>query len=211
MILDYLVRITIVLRGSGRRTRLQKADERFEPEEHEDLQKHLTIIILARPEFSKEQIEPTPLSEVQQRLILCNLKRRNRFLYAQRHSKWLNPVTTGHPSQPRPIEIHSANNREAAEQTQKSLMPIAKHLSEDPGASMNPAIRTGTSLSAISESLALPQALTPAPSISIVMSSTVMNLKYPRPPRRREDALVFTCPCCCQVYPVTLSEENRWK
>lgn len=208
MMLDQLARIAVAVRRSGRRSRLQKADQRFKSEEHEGLQKHLITVLLARPEFSKEQIEPSKLSEVQQRLIYCNLKRRNRFLYAQQHSKWLDPDAAGRPSQAQAIETIGTCppiGGEAAKEKQK------KPSSEAADARINPTIRTGTSASAVSDSLALPRALIPAPAASTIMSSTVIDIKYPSPPKIKEGARVFTCPCCCQTLPVALSEENRWK
>jgi hypothetical protein len=214
MMLDQLARIAVAVRRSGRRSRLQKADQRFKSEEHEDLQKHLITVLLARPEFSKEQIEPSKLSKVQQRLIYCNLKRRNRFLYAQQHSKWLDLDTAGRPSQAQAIETigtRPPTDGEADKEKQKPLPLIAKPSSEVADARINPTIRTGTSASAVSDSLALPRALIPAPAASTVMSSTVIDMKYPSPPKIKEGVRVFTCPCCCQTLPVTLSEGNRWK
>lgn len=214
VMLDQLARIAIAVRRSGRRSRLQKADQRFKLEEHEDFQKHLITVLLARPEFSKEQIDSSKLSEVQQRLIYCNLKRRNRFIYAQQHSKWLDSDTAGRPSQVQAIksvETHSPTDEEAAKEKQKSLPPIVKPLSEAADARINPTIRTGTSASAVSDSLALPRASIPAPAASTLMSSTVIDLKYPSPPKVKEGARVFKCPCCCQTLPLTLLEENRWK
>lgn len=214
MMLDQLSRIAVAVRQSGRRSRLQKADQRFKPEEHKDLQKHLITVLLACPELSKEQIDPSKLSKVQQRLIHCNLKRRNRFLYAQQHSKGLDPDTAGRLSQAQIIEImgtRPATNEESAKKNQMSLPLITKPPSEAADAPINPTIRTGTSASAVSDSLALQQALEPAPATSTIMSSTVIDLKYPRPPKRKDGARVFTCPCCCQALPVTLAEVNRWK
>ena len=214
MMLDQLARIAIAVRRSGRRSRLQKADQKFKREEHKDLEEHLITVLLARPGFSKEQIHRFKLSEVQRHLINCNLKRRNRFLYAQQHSKWLDADTTGPPSQAQAIETietRPQTHGEAAKEKQKSLPLIAKPSSEATDAPINPTIRTGTSASAVSDSLDLPRALTPAPAVSTVMSSTVTGLKYPRPPKGKEGARFFTCPCCCQTLPVTLSEENRWK
>jgi hypothetical protein len=211
MILDQLARVAVAVRRSGRRSRLQKADQRFKPAEHEDLQKHLTTILLARPEFSEEQIHASKLSEVQQRLIHCNLKRRNRFLYAQQHSKWLNTDAAGRLSQEQAIETRPAVGGESTKEKQKSLPLTTKPSSEAAAALINPTVRTGTSASAVSDSLALPRALLLAPATSTIMSSTVINLKYPRPPKIEKGALVFTCPCCCQVLPAAFSEGNRWK
>lgn len=220
MILDQLARIAVAVRRSGKRSRLQKADQRFKAEEHKDLQQHLITMLslLARPRASNEEIDPSKLreeiylsklSEVQQRLIHCNLKRRNRFIYAQQHSKWLDPGTAGRLSQPqtsKAIGTRPANDGEVAKEEQKSLETPVHEAADAP---INPTIRTGTSASAVSDRLDLPQI--PVPAASTIMSSTVIDLQYPHPPKRKETARIFTCPCCCQALPVTLSEKNRWK
>jgi hypothetical protein len=150
------------------------------------LQQHLITILLARPEFSTEQIDSSKLSEVQQRLIHCNLKRRNRFLYAQQHSKSLDTDPARRLSQAQSIKTTGnclANDGESAMEKRKP----------------------------VSDTLTSQQALTPTPATSTIMSSTMIDLRYPHPPRRKEGAHVFMCPCCCKVLPVTLSEGNRWK
>ena len=215
VILDQLARIAVAVRLSGRRTRLHKADQRFRLEEHKDLQEHLVTILLARPEFSNEQIDSSRLNEVQQRLVYCNLKRRNRFLYAQQHSKWLENTNTARlPSQVQPIKsikIPSQTKRDTAKEKQKSPPPSAKSSSGAADVPINPTLRTGTSASAVSGS-PLPRILIPPPAASTVMSSTVVNLKYPSPPKVKHGARVFKCPCCCQTLPLTfLEEKNRWK
>lgn len=208
-ILNQLARIAISVRQSGKRSRLQRADHLFRPEDHEDLRNHLNTIILARGEFSQLLIDPSNLGEIQQRLIYCNLKRRNRFLYAQRHSKRLNPVMPAPTNQARAIEILDFNYE--GEQKPMSPPPALKTLGKAPNASTNHTIRTGTSASAISESFILPKAPLPATAVSTIVSSTTIDLKYPRPPEVKDGAHVFTCPCCCQVLSVSVLEGNRWK
>ncbi|ATZ50644.1 hypothetical protein BCIN_06g01390 [Botrytis cinerea B05.10] len=211
MMLDQLARIAVAVRRSGRRSRLQKADQRFKPAEHEELQKHLTTILLARPEFSEDQIDVSKLSEIQQRLVHCNLMRRNRLLYAQQHSIWLDTDAAARLSQGQANNTHPTASEEPAKEKQKSLPLTTKPSSEAPAVLANPTIRTGTSASAVSNSVTLPLDVLPVPAASTIMSSTVINLKYPRPPKIEKGARIFMCPCCCQTLPVTLSEGNRWK
>lgn len=207
-ILNQLARIAISVRQSGKRSRLQRADHLFNPDDYEDLTNHLSTIILARGEFSQQQIDPSNLDEIQLRLIYCNLKRRNRFLYAQRHSVRLNPALIPPTTQARAVEILQFH----LEEEQKRMSPSAlKTLGKAPTASINPTIRTGTSASAISESFVLPQAPLPAAAVSTIVSSTTVDLKYPQPPEVKDGAHVFTCPCCCQILPVSVLEENKWK
>ncbi|RFN45479.1 calcium/calmodulin-dependent protein kinase [Fusarium flagelliforme] len=102
-LLDLLIRIAITIRRSGTQSRLRKADRKFKAEDHEELQRHLIVLMLSQGPFSSDhtfspdQTDQTKLTAIQWRLINCNLKRRNRFLYAQRHSEALetpkNPLT----------------------------------------------------------------------------------------------------------------------
>lgn len=65
IMLNQLARIAIAIRRSDRRSRLQKADQRFKREEYKDLEEHLITVLLARLDFSKEQIHRSKLSEMQ--------------------------------------------------------------------------------------------------------------------------------------------------
>jgi hypothetical protein len=207
--LNQLARIAVAVRRSGRRSRLQKADQRFIPEEHEDLESHLVTILLARPGCSKEQLDPRQLSDVQRRLIRCNLKRRNRFLYAQEHSIRLAPAISGEHATEK-ARLQQPTSDVLARGALKPLTVDATPW-EAAGISANPTLRTGTSASAVSDSLTLPQDMAPAPAASTIMSSTVIDLKYPRPPKIEKGALIFPCPCCCETLPVAFSDINKWK
>lgn len=93
MLLKQLAQIAVVVRKSSRGSRLQRADQQFKPEEHQDLRAHLTTMMLLNNmeqhsdlDSVKGKLVPSNLSDIQERTIQCNLKRRNRFLYAQQHS-----------------------------------------------------------------------------------------------------------------------------
>ncbi|PKK41953.1 hypothetical protein CI102_14008, partial [Trichoderma harzianum] len=199
LMLDQLARIALAVRRSGRRSRLQKADQRFKPEDHSDLQTHLVTILLAHPDILKEQTDPARLSEIQQRLVRCNLKRRNRFLYAQRHAEKLGSGILQNQSHIQPIEATETPPDASKEPVKVANGPV------------NPTVRTGTSASAVSNVLALQQMHKSAPAASTVMSTTVRSLKYPHPPKVGEDVLIFKCPCCCQALPRVFLEGQKWK
>jgi len=93
--LDQLSQIAVGVRSSDRHSRWETTDQQFRSNEHKDFQKYLITILLARLGFSNEQSDPSRSHEVQQRLIHCNLKRRNRCLHAQQHSLGLNAGTLG--------------------------------------------------------------------------------------------------------------------
>ena len=211
-LLEQLSRIGFAVRQSGNRSRLQKADLRFNPEEHKELERYLTTILLARPGFSKEKIEPIHLNEVQQRLIFCNLKRRNRFLCAQKHSQWLDPSSLGRMPHGRANDnIESRLHFKEDSTDTKDMSSLTQRLGRVANASTDLTTKTGTSASAISNSLALPQESTPPIAASTIMTSTITKIKYPNPPKIKGSSLVFTCPCCCQTLPIIYSKKNRWK
>jgi hypothetical protein len=94
--IDILAKAEVVIERSET-CQHTKADEMFKPEDHQDLRAHLTTVLLSQRPFSLKRVfslgdvDPSSLSAAQFRLINCNLKRRNRFIYAhaQRHPKAL--------------------------------------------------------------------------------------------------------------------------
>ncbi|KAF5675748.1 hypothetical protein FHETE_2351 [Fusarium heterosporum] len=92
--LSNLSLLAVAIRQTGKKARLYKADSRFNSEEHTDLKEHLSCIVALRP--SEEgcthegyKMRADDLSNIQQRLIQANLRRRNRFKQAQKHSSGL--------------------------------------------------------------------------------------------------------------------------
>ncbi|KAJ4314595.1 hypothetical protein N0V84_008819 [Fusarium piperis] len=136
-ILDQLARIAVAIRRSGTRSRLQKADRMLRLQDHQDLRAYLIAVVLSQGPFSaeytfrSEQIDPSKLSTVQLRLINCNLKRRNRFLYAQEHSRGLDATSfTRIPpkevtDQGKALEQPEPENR-LQQEPEKSIEPVAK-------------------------------------------------------------------------------------
>lgn len=70
------------------RSRLQKADQRFEATEHEELEGRLVGMLFTQLKCCPQERDYSKLNEVQLRMVRCSLKRRNRFLYAQQHSPY---------------------------------------------------------------------------------------------------------------------------
>ncbi|KAL6851298.1 hypothetical protein ACO1O0_008426 [Amphichorda felina] len=91
-IIDHLTRLAIAIRKSGSNSRAHKADKLFKPERHQRLRDHLNLIVLTRGTKEGRDdygIAVDSLTNVQERLIMANLRRRNRYLYAQRHARKL--------------------------------------------------------------------------------------------------------------------------
>lgn len=196
-ILDQLARISVAIRRSGTHSRLQKADHRLNPDDHQVLRDHLIVILLRRPGHIAD------LTEVQKRLLDANIKRRNRFIYAQSHAEKLGP----------------ARDRPQAGHTIGSQSTVAGILEDTPQGKSNPGpptdseVGTTTTATAFDTPGPLRIDITSfrAPVATTVMSSTAVSLKYPRPPKMKNDAKLFKCPCCCQVLPEELAEDDKWK
>ncbi|PLB55447.1 hypothetical protein P170DRAFT_432984 [Aspergillus steynii IBT 23096] len=83
MMQNQLFEIAASIRRPGDRSQLLKADLWFKATELQELEDHLVGILLVRLKRCFQE-EHSRLNEVQLRLVRCNLKRRNRFLHAQR-------------------------------------------------------------------------------------------------------------------------------
>lgn len=232
-ILDQLVRLAVAIRRSGTSSRLQKADLSFDPERHEDLRKYLTLIVLAKPSDIEDKrheiweinakdksvnfdVDIAQLSTAQQHLINANLRRRNRFIYAQRHAKKLAPIQLSPSPEPvSKLEVVTQPNRGLnivmAESRARPPSPEAKPISALSALAMihSDATRmTDTTASAIGTSFVF-DISAPSTVLSQV-SSTGSKIRYPNPPQLKE-LNSFKCPCCCLTLPASFSERHRWK
>jgi hypothetical protein len=221
-ILDHLARLAVAIRKSGANSRARKADRLFNPIDHNELRDHLTLIILARGgEESADHytIDPSSLSPVQERLILANLRRRNRFVYAQRHARKLAFNAPSHESK----FVFSGTDRfsfllESDDVGQRRNHPEAMGQAIPGGVDITPAPRHHPLLTATSASAAgtqiqpLTQKITtPSQVAKTNITSTAAKVVYPRPPRLRDGLRYFQCPCCCQTLPEMFQQDTLWK
>lgn len=233
VILDQLARLAVAIRRSGISSRLQKADRLFDPEHHEDLQNHLVLILsanLSEIEKKRQEIwdfnakdisrnfnaDITQLSTAQQHLINANLRRRNRFIYAQRHARKLasiqhfstqEPVpkleTVNQPNRGPNIVLGGSKARLSSPETK--LVSAASPLSTTRSEATQ---ITDTTVSAVATSVRFNIS---APStVMSQVTSTGSKARYPNPPHL-ENLNSFKCPCCCLTLPVTFSEHDRWR
>ena len=219
-IFDQLARLAVAIRRSGTSSRLHKADGSFDPSNHEDLQKHL----IPRDSTVNFSLDAESLSLVQKRLIRANLKRRNRFVYAQRHAEKLEARPMGStqisiPNQevvssamegPKPAdnEGHAQRTVESTEVGQKPVGHGKSQITAPHAAEV-----TDTTASAVgTASLADPTKIsTPSQQAKTEVSTTGSRLNYPRPPRVEAGRKSFKCPCCCQTLPKLFAEGRRWR
>ncbi|QKX62441.1 uncharacterized protein TRUGW13939_09602 [Talaromyces rugulosus] len=198
--LNQLSRLTVAIRKAGVRSRLQKAESSFNPENSQisSLRRHLELLLLIHPEkhgsseSSRNQLDAARLTPIQSRLIDANLKRRNRFLYAQRHAQKL--------------EINSKK------QDDRPSAPVVVVKSQQPQQEIilteNPRAQSTTTATVVDEQILIPPK---AASTTTVVSVTSSRISYPKPPPIHDDQIIFTCPCCCQSLPTTVARGSHWK
>lgn len=151
-ILEQLASLAVAIRRSGSNSRMQKADRTFDPNKHQELRNHLTLLITFESPKKIEMLrtgtcathrEPNPpttgldlhLDVVQTRLINTNLRRRHRFLYAQTHATKLERQAVKHESSIREeASRHAAQAMKVPETTSQNLatdplIPLKQHIS----------------------------------------------------------------------------------
>lgn len=207
--MDQLSRVAVAIRRSGRRSRLQKADQLFNASEHQELEGHLVGMLLSQLNGRIQERDPSQLDEVQLRLVHCNLKRRNRFLYSQRHAIGLN---AGYVLRT-PVQKSTGSAQKEAPQENQCW-----ESSDNSPMHANNTVITGTSASRLSDGFQLPQPghtlhqIDHAKSVTLsAVSITALEVDYPRPPQLKDDARLFRCPCCCEALPANMADEIRWR
>ncbi|KKP07228.1 hypothetical protein THAR02_00658 [Trichoderma harzianum] len=230
-ILDQLIMLGFAIRKSGTVARLRKADSSFEPNENEDLRKHLEFILLnsaaGRQKYSEESVENTTekrMREVtpeQQHLILANLRRRHRFRYARRHQQKLDQFTIDTlVAMSKPLvhttEEHQGTtprlNRSPTSDDGKSL-PTEDFSSTTPS-NAPPKNLQGPEMSATTPSVPegdILQIAIPMAAAASRVSVSVATMHYPSPPPISQQMRGFKCPCCYQTLPEMFQNWSRWR
>ncbi|KAF4452354.1 hypothetical protein F53441_4806 [Fusarium austroafricanum] len=215
----------VAIRRTGRKARLLKADGRFNEEEHSELKLHLQCIIALRPSQERrgdnefeERLDA--LTSIQRRLIQANLKRRNRFLQAQKHSVGLKkrvpdtksvPVSSGDSTHleitiqhPLEYETNNPDSLSAPDASRKDL-GIKKTA---PTLSGTSASMPRSNLRYVDPAHKKSEGSTSHTEITRIAAST----HYPRPRMPSTDQKVFQCPCCCQMLSVEeFKSDDRWR
>jgi hypothetical protein len=212
-ILDHLVRVGTAIRKSGSNARSQKADRLFNADDHSDLFRYLAVIILSRGSKDARDfdlIRPGLLSSVQERLVKANLRRRNRFLYAQRHAMKLGgyPPDERQPMAPtvvqdglsavqqptkNPKDVHTLVQLERKEEGEEEAQLANKSRRENMPLTDTSASAVGTNIREV------PPILASSQTAKTNINTTAAKVVYPRPPQLREGMRLFKCPCCCQT------------
>jgi hypothetical protein len=222
-----LALIGTAIRRTGRASRNRRADQTFHPDEHQELRNHLQCVILLRPTrnalFDKAEneryvstLDMTCLTGLQERLIEANLRRRHKFLRAQRKSMTqeeaptnkrnilANTTTTGSTGGQ---DLTSAET--TIEVQDATLKPIAKR-----GRHATPTV-SGTSLASTAEGTlkysSAPRKYSSGPAKTQI-TSIASDAEFPQAPSVALDRELSRCPCCCQALPSKIFRDPvLWK
>lgn len=214
-----LVRISVAIRRAGMRSRLDRADNSFNPERHVELGRHLEFMILLtsvdvdqRAGGNIDIVLPREITAVAQRLISANLLRRHRYLYARR--RW----TKQQPAEREPVLGPQSKQEKPAGtppgQPQAPMKPAKVSRNEGDESERGPLVTAApsniitTGPTATQGPIQIPQGSQPS---TIAPSSTSSKVVYPKPPRIREGAKVFRCPCCFQTLEIKFTKHSRWR
>lgn len=212
--LDQLNNLSLAVRRAGSQLRLQKADSRFNRSDHSSLETFLKFWVLTCTSTKPIPLDSSAddrhhLSPIQLRLIEANLIRRNRFLYAQRHSKRMlrDKQTTVQSAQ---LPAEPDDTLPLDKSAQPGLLPPRHDLpavGQQPGVSLKPAAdnSTATRLETATE------ILRDTTGRDSQITSTALRVRYPNPPKIRSAARFFKCPCCCQTLDRGFSLGSRWR
>ncbi|KAL4935315.1 hypothetical protein BDV06DRAFT_217514 [Aspergillus oleicola] len=218
-ILGQLSRTTISIRKAGTNARIHKADASYDPDHPQikALSQHLQLLLLAKPSKTgtlqarassqgilvlsciedTTVIDSHSLTAIQQRLVKANLKRRNRFLYAQRHAMKLSErdqVPSTLIASPRKLPLPPVLN-------------ALKGATEEHGALK---VFSATTATEVQDPIVLPTQASAQPATTVI-SAISSRVTYPRPPPLRSDQNVFQCPCCCQTLSTSMGRGSQWK
>ncbi|KAK4159908.1 hypothetical protein QBC43DRAFT_121465 [Cladorrhinum sp. PSN259] len=212
-IMAQLVRISAAIRGAGIRARFERADDSFNLDRHIELKEYLEFLVLVASldQVQKEQgnidiILSGEITDIAQRLVLANLIRRHRYLYARR--RWTKQAAQPEtPTKPWIVPVAAT----LPEQVQPPPMPTAipgNEGSESKPRVSEPSIITSTVPTAIQGPIQIPEG---RQSSITAASSTSSRVVYPKPPKVSQDAMFFRCPCCFQTLPVAFTQHFRWR
>lgn len=213
-LITQLLSLTCSIREVDTKTKLNSADEIFDADRHSELFFHLILILQAKAWTRSEredwirQIDSnkSPLDEIQTRIVLANLRRRNRFLHAQNH--------TDKPKE----QKYTANTRKSTSRRVSDFLSrrleseVAGQVPADSGSTRVPATSSAANTSTVAPSSQDTKHTTDSTSSSVItISGTYSQLRYPRVPRTSKSMQTFKCPSCCHLLPLTDAEPARWR
>jgi hypothetical protein len=211
--------LAVAIRQTGKRSRLKKAADTYDPKNSQDLKDlraHLEFLL-------RNHLADGCLTPQQERLVEGNLRRRHWFLRAQDHSNTLEtpkniasltgavgshramntskvPRNVQAPSPSHPARSTTSTNHKKPSGMLDDAMEIGGAASRASTADSTPMIfRSGGALASTSK----PRGTS---GITRITAST----SYPSV-KVAEHSIMFFCPCCCQVLHAQDAKGDQWR
>ncbi|KAI0854733.1 hypothetical protein F4860DRAFT_522507 [Xylaria cubensis] len=197
---------SLAILGVQIRRSLREADSSFDEnrDKYRKFRAHLACVIASKPTedgrpvgegkeiHSVDYFANLKLTSIQERLIEANLRRRHRFLEAQRHSHGLKDISTKAYQSITPrqtiAEMPSSHTKQRADSTLAG----------------NAAVTSTSGLD--SKWGGLRDSLRPKSTVTTITAAA----RYPKAHAPSGQKLI-KCPCCCQVIPASEVEASQWK
>jgi hypothetical protein len=161
------------------------------------------------------------ITEIQERLVVANLRRSHRFAYSQRHGSKLeyssgqfepainlrSQAQTGlsaaslDPNMPSGPKLGTPNEpKQTYDDGKETLESSTENLTDTVASEVE---------TVVVQDIAKPS--TPSQQAVTEISTTGSRLRYPKPPRCKSGLALFTCPCCCVRLPTIFADSRRWR
>ncbi|MCJ1470422.1 hypothetical protein MMC07_009067 [Pseudocyphellaria aurata] len=228
---DSLAFIGVQIRRSGRESRLRKADDSFDEnrDRYRKLRAHLACVLTAKPtEEGRSEDEGKEINSIdyfadmklppiQERLVEANLRRRHRFVEAQKYSQRLKDPSTKATHTVIPQQFPTM----AATDTKRGVSPmldtkIATALRPKevrlPDTGPNVPTIPATSASGVdSEWQGLLNDHRVRSKITRITAITAAEVYLRAHPSSSENPKLVNCPCCCQAIQASELEDSKWR
>lgn len=224
-----LALIGVAIRRTGQASRNRRADKTFNPDNHQELRTHLECIIRLRPTeealFHQKdngeyvaKSDNSKLSDIQNRLVEANLRRRHKFLIAQKRSRIQKIVqirpsipeaSSSADSVPKKEPLADMRNADAAKNQNPTPYPSTRgHETTAPTIS-----RFSVASTAEGTLKYTPAARKYTPSITKTQITFIASdVEFPKAPSIPLGREIMKCPCCCQSLPIgTFQSPKLWK
>ncbi|TRX94463.1 hypothetical protein FHL15_004618 [Xylaria flabelliformis] len=228
--IDSLAILGDQIRRSERQSELREADSSFDKnrEKYRKFRAHLACIIASKPTedgrpvdegkeiHSVDYFANVKFTSIQERLIEANLRRRHRFLEAQRHSHSLEDISTKAYQSITPqqtlAEMLSSHTKQGATSTltRNAVVTTQERQPLPTNLRHNAAVTTVTSASGLDSNWGgLQDSRRPKSTVTRITTITAAA-RYPKAHAPSGQKLI-KCPCCCQAIPASEVEASQWK
>jgi len=160
------------------------------------------------------------LTDIQERLVVANLRRSHRFAYSQKHGSKLesssqpfkpiiNMIQTGLTAESPMSKWDMPTGPKPGAVNEPAQMHSDQMGTPDYGAeNMTDTVASDVETAVIKDVEKKP---TPSQQAATEISTTGSRLRYPKPPRCKPGLVLFTCPCCCLPLPMIFADSRRWR